>query len=228
MLEHKRIRDRVEFHQDLEELRGRLIEHRIHVLEGPEGELSCRPLSAWRETERALRISEAARKQKVGILRLPQEVLARARQLPAEHAIQISRLPDGQRQAELIGRASALSHRQVRQAVARLNADPDLSVAEALAAVPPEPPLEARVALDAELAELADLCRLLVEIPLLDEERAAVEEGQSAVDRLLERLADVPMPAGPTPRQIASRQNLKLLPVIGASGDAGEAQRGRP
>ncbi|HVH30588.1 MAG TPA: hypothetical protein VNA31_02830 [bacterium] len=73
-----------------------------------------------------------------------------------------------------------------------------------------------------------NLQRMLVEIPLLDEERAAMEEGQSAVDRLLERLADVPTPAGPTPRQIASRQNLKLLPVVRASAEAGEAQRGRP
>ncbi len=73
-----------------------------------------------------------------------------------------------------------------------------------------------------------NLQRMLLEIPLLDEERAAVEEGQSAVDRLLERLADVPTPAGPTPRQIAARQPLNLLPVVEASAEAGEARRGRP
>jgi len=72
-----------------------------------------------------------------------------------------------------------------------------------------------------------NLQRMLLEIPLLDEERAAVEEGQSAVDRLLERLADVPTPAGPTPRQIASLENLRLLPVVGASAEAGQTQRDR-
>ena len=39
-----------------------------------------------------------------------------------------------------------------------------------------------------------------LEIPLTDDERAALEDGQAAVDRLLERLADIPTPAGPTPR----------------------------
>ncbi len=55
----------------------------------------------------------------------------------------------------------------------------------------------------------ANLQRMLVEIPLLDEERAAVEEGQGAVDQLLARLADVPTPAGATPRQLG-----RALPVI--------------
>jgi len=41
-----------------------------------------------------------------------------------------------------------------------------------------------------------------------EEERAAVEDGQIAVDPLLERLADVPTPSGPTPRV------LKQLPVL--------------
>ena len=57
----------------------------------------------------------------------------------------------------------------------------------------------------------ANLQRMLVEIPLSEEERAAVEDGQAAVERLLERLADVPTPAGPTPRWLGSR-----LPVIAA------------
>jgi hypothetical protein len=49
---------------------------------------------------------------------------------------------------------------------------------------------------------------ILIEIPLTEEERAAVEDGQIAVDRLLERLAAVPTPSGPTPRV------LKQLPVL--------------
>ena len=49
---------------------------------------------------------------------------------------------------------------------------------------------------------------MLVEIPLTEDERAAVENRGIAVDRLLERLADVPLPSGPTPRV------LKQLPVL--------------
>jgi hypothetical protein len=40
------------------------------------------------------------------------------------------------------------------------------------------------------------------EIPLSEEELAAVDEGETAIDRLLEKLTDVPTPAGPTPRQL--------------------------
>jgi hypothetical protein len=41
---------------------------------------------------------------------------------------------------------------------------------------------------------------MLVEVPLTDEERAAVEGDQAAVDRLIDLLADLPTPAGPSPR----------------------------
>jgi hypothetical protein len=51
---------------------------------------------------------------------------------------------------------------------------------------------------------------MLVEIPLTEEERAAVEDGQTALDRLLARLADVPTPAGTTPRRLA----LRPLPIL--------------
>ena len=61
------------------------------------------------------------------------------------------------------------------------------------------------------LEDKANLQRMLVEIPLSEEERAAVEDGQAAVERLLERLTDVPTPAGPTPRWLGRR-----LPVIAA------------
>ena len=46
------------------------------------------------------------------------------------------------------------------------------------------------------------LQRMLVQIPLTDEERAAVENDQGAVDRLLDRLTDTPTPAGSTPRDL--------------------------
>jgi hypothetical protein len=54
-----------------------------------------------------------------------------------------------------------------------------------------------------------NLQRMLVQIPLTDGERAAVEEGTTAVEQLLERLADTPTPAGPTPRQM----NATLIPL---------------
>ena len=45
---------------------------------------------------------------------------------------------------------------------------------------------------------------MLVSIPLTDDEQAAVEDGQAALDHLLQRLADVPTPAGTTPRELNS------------------------
>jgi hypothetical protein len=48
------------------------------------------------------------------------------------------------------------------------------------------------------------LLRLLQEIPLGEAEQAAVEDGLTAYDNLLLKLADVPTPAGPTPRQIGA------------------------
>ena len=48
--------------------------------------------------------------------------------------------------------------------------------------------------------------RMRATIPLTDEEQAAVDDGQVALNRLLERLADVPTQSGPTPRL--------LLPII--------------
>jgi len=46
------------------------------------------------------------------------------------------------------------------------------------------------------------LQRMLTTIPLTEPERAAVEDGTAAVEQLLDRLADTPTPAGPTPREI--------------------------
>ena len=58
-----------------------------------------------------------------------------------------------------------------------------------------------------------NLQRMLVEIPLTDDERAAVEDGDEALDRLIGRLADVPTPAGPTPRGLG----LRPLPILPSS-----------
>ena len=60
----------------------------------------------------------------------------------------------------------------------------------------------------AQLLEAKDnLQRMLATIPLTDDERAAVEDGASALDQLLERLANVPTPTGQTPRQLAQRSS---------------------
>ena len=61
----------------------------------------------------------------------------------------------------------------------------------------------------------ANLQRMLIAIPLTDDEKAAVDDGQAALDRLLDRLANVPTPAGPTPRQIGAPATAALLPVVG-------------
>ncbi|MFJ1548096.1 tyrosine-type recombinase/integrase [Streptomyces sp. NPDC088246] len=56
----------------------------------------------------------------------------------------------------------------------------------------------------------ANLQRMLVSIPLTEEERAAVDDGQSALDRLLERLAEVATPAGPTPSELRAEPGRPL------------------
>jgi integrase len=56
---------------------------------------------------------------------------------------------------------------------------------------------------EAQLLEAKDsLQRMLVQVPLTDTERAAVEGDQTAVDRLLGGLIDTPTPGGATPRDI--------------------------
>jgi integrase len=59
-----------------------------------------------------------------------------------------------------------------------------------------------------------NLQQMLVNVPLTDDERAAVDEGQNALDRLLERLVDVPTPAGATPREIGVPATATLLPIV--------------
>lgn len=59
-----------------------------------------------------------------------------------------------------------------------------------------------------------NLQKMLAAIPLTDDERAAVDDGQAALDQLLERLTDVSTPAGPTPRQIGVPATATLLPIV--------------
>ena len=60
----------------------------------------------------------------------------------------------------------------------------------------------------------ANLLRLGQEIPLTDEERTAVEDGLVAMERLCTQLADVPTPAGPTPRQLGSGEAIHPRPLF--------------
>jgi hypothetical protein len=54
---------------------------------------------------------------------------------------------------------------------------------------------------------------MLTAIPLTDEESAAVDDGDAALDKLLDHLADIPTPTGQTPRQIGSvSTSVTLLP----------------
>jgi len=58
-----------------------------------------------------------------------------------------------------------------------------------------------------------NLERMMQEIPLREEERAAVEDGVAAVEKLCARLLDTPTPAGPTPREIEEKMRRKL-PIL--------------
>ena len=67
----------------------------------------------------------------------------------------------------------------------------------------------------AQILEAKDnLQRMLATVPLTDDEQAAVNDGQAALDTLLDRLADVPTPTGATPRQLGSAPAAAMLPII--------------
>jgi hypothetical protein len=57
-----------------------------------------------------------------------------------------------------------------------------------------------------------NLLQLREDIPLGEAELSAVEDGLTAYEQLLAKLADVPTPAGPTPRQLG-RDHLVQLQV---------------
>ncbi|WP_443075513.1 tyrosine-type recombinase/integrase [Streptomyces sp. NBC_01483] len=78
-----------------------------------------------------------------------------------------------------------------------------------------------------QLLEAKDnLRKMLANIPLTDDERAAVDDGQTALDKLLERLADIPTPAGPTPSQIGAPATL--LQVIDLTTRTRSCRSGEP
>ena len=58
----------------------------------------------------------------------------------------------------------------------------------------------------------ANLLRMKQEIPLSEEELAAVDDGLAALEKLCEQLVDVPTPGGPTPRELDTARK-RLLPM---------------
>ncbi|MCT9109064.1 hypothetical protein N4G69_26205 [Streptomyces mirabilis] len=80
-----------------------------------------------------------------------------------------------------------------------------------------------------QLLEAKDnLQKMPANIPLTDDERAAVDDGQTALDKLLQRLANVPTPAGPTPSQIGAPATATLLPVIDVTARTRSCRPGEP
>ena len=59
----------------------------------------------------------------------------------------------------------------------------------------------------------ANLIHMKQEIPLSQEEQGAIDDGLVALEKLCEKLADVPTPAGPTPRDLGSG-GKRILPMI--------------
>jgi hypothetical protein len=60
----------------------------------------------------------------------------------------------------------------------------------------------------------ANLVHMLEYVTLTEDERALVDEGIGLHQALIDRLADVPTPAGPTPRDLAARRHTLSLPML--------------
>jgi hypothetical protein len=56
----------------------------------------------------------------------------------------------------------------------------------------------------------SNLLRMRQEIPLNDAELAAVDDGVTALQKLLDQLEDVATPAGPTPRELRSSELVQI------------------
>lgn len=187
-LDDKRIGEREEFAHHLDDLKRLLVRKKVHTIKSGEGRFACGPLAPWRETEQALGISEAARKRMLAILRIDPELQEAGRELPAQHLVEISRLPDPARQAELLSRASALTHEEVRRQVEHLLGEPP----EAEDSSDP-----GQFAFEARLEVLADLCRQLVRAlgnlgrDLSADDRARVREALSGLRPTLAAFEEV-------------------------------------
>lgn len=56
----------------------------------------------------------------------------------------------------------------------------------------------------------ANLVRMKQEVPLSEEECAAVDDGLAALEKLCEKLTDVPTPSGSTPRQLRANDLIQI------------------
>lgn len=76
----------------------------------------------------------------------------------------------------------------------------------------------------------ANLLRMRQEIPLKEVELTAIDDGVAAFEKLLAQLADVPTPAGPTPRQLQSSALVQLgagpVRTLNQESQQNEAQLG--
>ncbi len=197
-LDDRRITRREDFGEHLDDLKALLVRKKVHAIRTSEGRLIAGSLSPWRETEKALGISESQRKAKVGVLRLDADLIDEARTLPSEHAIQIAKLDGRDRQAEMLQRSRdlGLTCREVQDSVDRLRHDEALGVDDAIAAARAKPDEPAVLAFDQQLANLGDLCRQLVRLLANlrstvepDERRdaeAALTDLRDHIDRFLE------------------------------------------
>jgi integrase len=59
-----------------------------------------------------------------------------------------------------------------------------------------------------------NLQRMLIAVPLTDDERAAVEDGHAALAALIDRLRDMPSPAGSAPRSLGTTVTATQLPNV--------------
>ncbi|MDN5917910.1 MAG: site-specific integrase [Pseudonocardia sp.] len=66
-----------------------------------------------------------------------------------------------------------------------------------------------------------NLQQMLANIPLSEEEQAAIDDGHAALDQLLQRLVDTPTPAGATPREMGVPATATLLTITAVSHDSG-------
>lgn len=67
------------------------------------------------------------------------------------------------------------------------------------------------------LALQAGVERMLEHLELTDDERVALEGDRTALSALLTRLADMPTPAGPTPRELGTSAAFIPLDTLRAS-----------
>jgi integrase len=81
----------------------------------------------------------------------------------------------------------------------------------------PKPSTQAQM-----LEAKANLLRLRQDIPLSEQEIAAVEEGVVAYDRLIASLTDVPTPAGATPNELAEKRLVSAAAISRAEKNNGE------